>query len=182
MARIDSIEYHKDNNEITIRNGEITDASLLIDLMKKLDKETTFLLREQDEFSLTIEQEEGFVRENINSPVNLFIIAKVGNDIVGTCGINGNTKKRKRHEVSIGIAIVKKYWGIGIGYKLMETAIKWAINNQVTRIFLHVDATNNRAIHLYKKIGFIVEGTLKNNKKMTDGSYRDGYSMALHLK
>ncbi len=181
MARIDPIEYIENNKKIIIRNGEITDASLLIDLMKKLDKETTFLLREQDEFSLTIEQEEDFIGRNIDSPVNLFLVAQVSDDIVGTCGINGNSRKRKRHEASIGIAIAKKHWGIGIGLKLMETAILWSKENQVTRIFLHVDANNDRAINLYKKLGFLIEGTLKNYKRMADGSYRDGYYMALHL-
>lgn len=181
MARIDSIEYYKNNYKVIIRNGEITDAPLLINLMKKLDSETTFLIREQDEFSLTIEQEEGFISKNIDSPVNLFLVAQIDNKIVGTCGVVGNTRKRKRHEVSVGIAIAKKYWGIGIGFKLMETAIMWSKSNQVTRIFLHVDTTNERAIYLYKKVGFKIEGTMKNNKKMADNSYRDGYYMALHL-
>ncbi len=39
------------------------------------------------------------------------------------------------------------------------------------KISLQVLETNEKAINLYKKLGFEVEGVLKNDKRLLDGKY-----------
>ncbi len=53
--------------------------------------------------------------------------------------------------------------------------------NGIFRITLEVDINNYRAISLYLKLGFEIEGTLRNDKMLSDGSYTSGYVMALLL-
>ncbi len=70
---------------------------------------------------------------------------------------------------------------MGIGKNLMKSGIEWAKENGIFRITLEVDINNYRAISLYLKLGFEIEGTLRNDKMLSDGSYTSGYVMALLL-
>ncbi|PLS16947.1 hypothetical protein CVD28_14935 [Bacillus sp. M6-12] len=54
---------------------------------------------------------------------------------------------------------------------------QWAISHSINRIELTVLSHNVRALSLYKKMGFEVEGT-KKNSLFIDGTYADGYYMA----
>jgi RimJ/RimL family protein N-acetyltransferase len=179
MAITKNTEFFINDKKVVLRNGKKEDAEKLIELMKLLDKETTFLLREPDEFDLTLEQEEGFVESQLNSEVNLFLVAEVDGEIIGSCGINGSKRKRLRHSATLGVAIRKDYWCLGIGRKLMEKGIQWAQENGMSRITLHVDSENLRAINLYMKLGFEVEGILRNDKILGDGTVTNTYTMAL---
>ena len=102
MAKIQQVEYSIDNKKFILRHAEIEDAEKLIELMKKLDAETTFLLREADEFTLTIDQEKEFIKKQQDSEVNLLILVEVDGKVIGSCGINGNTRKRLRHSANLG--------------------------------------------------------------------------------
>lgn len=179
MAKTEPLEYDLDNKSLIIRNASLEDAEKLVELMKKLDIETTFLLREPDEFTLNVEQEQRFIESKLDSEAELFLLAEVDGEIIGSCAINGSTRKRLSYIASLGIALTEEYWGLGIGKKLMKAAIRWAKANGITRITLQVDTSNYRAISLYTRLGFQVEGTFINDKKLADGSYRNGYSMAL---
>jgi RimJ/RimL family protein N-acetyltransferase len=179
MGRMSTVKHIIDGKSLILRHGEVSDAEELVELMGRLNAETTFLLREPDEFDVTIAQEEEFIQYQQDSEVNLFIVAEFDGRLVGTCGIMGSTRRRLRHTAKLAIAIEKNCWGLGIGKRLMEAGIQWAKENAVSRIALEVDTNNYRAIGLYLKMGFIVEGTLKNDKLMADGSYRSAYTMAL---
>lgn len=181
MSIINQINYLTGGREITIRNAKPEDAEGLIELIKVLDNETTFLLREPDEFTLTLEQEQKFIADKVYSEGSLFMLAEVNGKPIATCGLQGSNRKRLRHTANLAIAIKKEYWSIGIGRKLMENAIAWAKENGISRITLEVDTVNYRAIALYTKLGFEVEGTFRNDKKLANGSFRNGYAMALLL-
>ena len=58
-----------------MRNAEEDDAASLIKFMKITTGETPFLIREPDEFSLTIEQEKIFIKEQKDNPRALMLIA-----------------------------------------------------------------------------------------------------------
>lgn len=181
MARVEEIEYLKDEIKIIIRVPEIKDAKGLIEHVKKINKETTFLIREEEEFNFTIKQQESFIRARVNSDINLFIIAEVEGIVIGSCILSGTNLKREKHKMDLNISIQKEYWGIGIGKKLIEISIGWAKENNIEKIGLKVDTSNSRAVGLYEKLGFEVEGRLLKDKYMSDGSYRNSYLMGLIL-
>jgi putative acetyltransferase len=68
--------------------------------------------------------------------------------------------------------------GKGIGTALMRAAIelvgKWL---NLTRLELTVFTDNERAIALYRKFGFEIEGTLRKYA-FRDGQFADVYTMA----
>jgi len=74
---------------------------------------------------------------------------------------------------------VRDDWqGKGAGTALMQAAVdladKWL---NLARLELDVYTDNEPAIRLYKKFGFVIEGTLVNYA-YRDGQYVDTYTMA----
>jgi len=181
MSKLGQVEYATQKGIITIRPAEVKDAEELIKLIGKVERQTDFLLREPDEFTLTIEQEEKLIWSQLDSEVDVMLIAKTDGKIVGICSLNGNARKRIRHCAKFAIAVDIEYSGMGIGKKMMEACINWARENRISRITLEVDTNNYGAISLYMKLGFEIEGTFKNDKLLPDGSYTNGYAMALLL-
>lgn len=98
--------------------------------------------------------------------------------VVGIVGLTVNTSARIRHSGSIGINVNKDYQGKGIGKallnKVIDLADKWLM---LVRLELSVLVDNERAINLYKSIGFVIEGT-KKYAIIKNGKYADEYIMA----
>ncbi len=182
MAIIDEVKY-KDNkgNKIIIRSprADDKDGQQLLNHVKKINEETDYLIRESDEFDFTIKKQKNFIRARINSDINLFIVAEYNGEIIGSCILTGSSLRREKHKVDLGISVQKKYWGLGIGRKLLKESIIWVEEKEIEKITLKVDATNYRAISLYMKLGFEIEGRLTKDKYMSDGSYRSSYLMGM---
>jgi ribosomal protein S18 acetylase RimI-like enzyme len=82
------------------------------------------------------------------------------------------------HCGTLGIGLLPKFRGRGIGRQLMQTTIDAAWQYGMTRIELTVREHNANAIALYKKLGFQIEG-LQRNAIRIDGQYQNVYAMAL---
>jgi ribosomal protein S18 acetylase RimI-like enzyme len=72
------------------------------------------------------------------------------------------------------------YQNMGIGTALLNHLISVARLKKLSKVWLHVSTDNDRAIHIYKKAGFTIEGKLCKESYI-NGKYRDEYSMALVL-
>ncbi len=101
-----------------------------------------------------------------------------GEKIIGTIGLDIYTNPRLRHSASLGILVHEAYQGQGVGTRLMETLIDLADNwLMLVRVELTVFTDNTRAIHLYKKFGFVEEG-IKRKAAIRNGEYADELIMA----
>ena len=69
------------------------------------------------------------------------------------------------------IAIKKEYQSKGFGTQLFLDLIDRADKFEVKALTLEVETDNIKAISLYKKFGFIVEGTRKNFYKNSKDAY-----------
>lgn len=104
---------------------------------------------------------------------NLYVYVLDG-VVVGEIGFYIHPWKMNHCATISPFAVDKKYWEKGIGTKLLEFALKKLKDKK--RIDLEVTADNRRAISLYKKFNFKVEGILK--KRVRRGrKYFDGYIM-----
>jgi len=64
----------------------------------------------------------------------------------------------------------------------MRDLMDWAQQTpRVGKIELLVRATNERAIHLYSKLGFVEEGRFRNRVRLPDGELVDDIAMAWFL-
>jgi len=76
---------------------------------------------------------------------------QVDNTPIGACRLKKITDKDCEFWCYIG---EKKFWGKGIGTKVLEILINLAKNKNLSSIWLVVLKNNIRAIHLYEKFGF----------------------------
>lgn len=67
---------------------------------------------------------------------------------------------RMAHIGNLGISVHKDYRDIGIGVDMMKEAEKHAIHMRLKTMKLEVFATNERAIHVYEKLGYKTTGTI----------------------
>lgn len=77
------------------------------------------------------------------------------------------------------IIIDPNYQGKGYAYTVTLLAMKYAFQVlNLHKLYLIVDKENAKAIHIYKKAGFTVEGELKE-EFFTGGQYRDVLRMCV---
>jgi len=83
------------------------------------------------------------------------------------------------HLVEIDICIGEpSEWEHGYGSAALTALLHWLFTSTDTRrVFLQPRAENERAIHVYEKVGFRKEGVLKQ-AEYHDGEYQDGVMMA----
>jgi putative acetyltransferase len=78
----------------------------------------------------------------------------------------------------VGMSVESQFQGQGVGTALMSALLEIADGwLNVFRIELTVYTDNERALALYRKLGFVIEGTHKAYA-LRDGIYIDSYSMA----
>jgi putative acetyltransferase len=113
------------------------------------------------------------------SPLDFLLVATIDSDLVGNLGLHEAGKSpRRRHVGSIGMCVRDDSQGRGVGTALMKAAVDLAddwLNYQ--RLELSVYTDNLAALALYRKFGFVIEGTYRAYA-FRDGQYVDSHAMA----
>lgn len=106
-------------------------------------------------------------------------VACAGDEVIGNAGLHPlGISPRRAHAMMIGIAVPSAWQGKGVGTALMRTLCDLADGwLNVIRLELTVFTDNERAIALYRKFGFEIEGTHRAYG-LRAGRYADTYSMA----
>jgi L-phenylalanine/L-methionine N-acetyltransferase len=127
-------------------------------------------------------------RYSKTDPAGLLIVACAQQEgaekIIGMLGLHVvQPGLRRAHVRGLGIAIDAAWQGQGVGQRLMSAALHWADNwAGILRIELTVLSSNQRAIALYERHGFVVEGTMRAHI-LWNGQLVDTLAMArLHPK
>ena len=171
----------KDDSMATVREANPSDAKALLAFLNHVAGESSFLSFGKNEFELSEAEEADFLKKCHASNNELYLLATIQDQIVGTIHLAAGKRARVRHSGEFGISILKAYWGLGIGGLLLEALIQWAkATNIIKKINLKVRGDNERAIALYKRKGFTHEGTL-SNEICIDGVYYDLYAMGLNM-
>ena len=79
---------------------------------------------------------------------------------------------------TLGMGVHDDFQNKGVGTRLLQAVLDLADNwLNLKRVELQVFTDNARAVHLYEKFGFIVEGT-HEAFAFREGEYVDAYYMA----
>ncbi len=174
---------------ITLKNG--TEAMIvppdperaeeMLAFLRDVSSETEFISRTAEEVYETVEIERGKL-ENLNaSEQMMMLVCMVNGRIAGNCHLHFNHRIKMRHRVSLGIAIRKEYWNLGIGTALFREMIRVAREKGVRQMELEMIDGNERGLALYTKMGFAVTGRRPDAFLMSDGTYRDEILMTKML-
>ena len=168
----------KDGRIAMLRNAEPEDAQELIDYLKITSAETPFLLRNPEEVHITLEQEIEFINSRKESEQGLLLIARIDDEFAGNAACMPlGTFQRHAHRCSVAIALYQKYCGLGLGKIMLNAVLQESEKAGYEQAELSVVTSNEKAIALYKSLGFDTYGTQKHSMKYKDGSYADEYLM-----
>lgn len=172
----------KGNKELVLRSPMPEDAKAILEHMIRTSEETYFMARYPEEITRTVEEQAQMLKK-ICEDKDSFMIAAFDN---GKLIANASVQKIRdhikcRHRGGFGISILKKYCDSGLGTSIMKEIIANVQKTDFDQIELGVFEDNVRAIHLYKKMGFVVWGTQPRAFKLKDGTYRDEIQMIYDL-
>jgi diamine N-acetyltransferase len=107
-------------------------------------------------------------------------VIEAEDDVVGRCELFQFDAASRT--CRIGLTIDREYWGRGYGKDAASTLVDYAFHHHnMRKVWLDVLADNDRAVALYKSLGFIEEGRLVE-QSWSDGAYRDLIYMGLFKK
>lgn len=165
---------------VSVRIAQIRDAGPLIRMKRRLDEQTTFMLLEPGERMMGESEQRDVIRYALRSANSNIFLAEYEGQIIGYLEAMGGKVTRNRHSVYIVVGVLQEYANRGIGRRLFQTMMHWAEDRGVQRLELTVQSTNARGIHLYRSLGFHIEG-IQKQALIVEGSYVDLIQMSLLL-
>jgi putative acetyltransferase len=112
-----------------------------------------------------------------------FYVYEQGGEVAGFYHLSRHAG-RSSHVAYLGtFAVNPKVHGRGIGRRMLTELINELRANGIRRIELIVESDNAKALALYHKLGFVIEGTLRKfYKRAADAEYLDDHYMGLLLE
>ena len=157
----------KDGTEFLLRELRKTDAPLLLRWINEIIEEAPVGLPRLKK--KTINEEKEWVEKNLELRENkkgvLFVVEK-DDKIVGAIEISPEPGIDYSHYTTFHITILKQFRGKGLGTFMLKSAMGWVKENMSELDFIKIDAfSNNRAIDLYKRLGFKKVATIPKKVK-----------------
>ncbi len=160
-----------------IRTIHPDDAEQFLNLCRKLDQETQFMMFEPGERTTTIEEQRKHIQRLLLQENSTIFVVEHNGQLIGYLSASGGEFRRIRHSAYIVIGILQAFTGQGIGAQLFAALDEWAHQKSITRLELTVMTHNQAGLALYRKRGFEIEGT-KKHALLVNNQYVDEYYMA----
>ena len=164
------------SNESALRPVIQSDAEGLLSLFNRLERETPFFPWLPGERGLTVTDIKDRLAE-CSSGGRHILVAERDGEVAGYVDIRRASLRRLAHGAFLELGISKAHWGVGLGKQMMRAAEDWARQNDVIRIAFPVVGENFRAISLYLRLGYSVEGCRRRVYRI-DERLVDEYMMA----
>ncbi len=123
------------------------------------DPEVTEFL--QFEPPMSLEDEEVWYQEMLNSKDRVFMIDTKEGTPIGNIGLTGFDWKNRRTDIGIMIG-EKEAWSRGYGTDAIIVLLRYLFGElNLNRVSLFTDSANVRALRCYEKCGFQTEGVMR---------------------
>lgn len=168
----------KNTVRISLRTGNIKDAEAALELEKEVLAESEFMISVIEEFEETLEQKRNWIQKILENNREQLIVAEIDGEVVGLIVFRSKSTIRLAHTGSFTAMVKKEYRNQGIGKLLIKELLSWAEQNPlIEKVSLGVLSTNQRAIELYKSMGFVEEGRKIKEVKFSEDLYVDDILM-----
>ena len=163
---------------LEIRQAESADAALVIDFLNQVGKESDYMTLDETGIGMTLADMEHFLMVQEMSDNRICLLLFLDQELVALLNITAASKRSTQHIGDVFIEIQKAYRIQGLGQILLEEGIEWAHSTGILRkLVLNVQVRNERAVHLYKKLGFEIEGCQARGACSAEGEFLDVYLM-----
>lgn len=172
----------KSSKKIQLRNILFTDVNERHEFFVKLSMAQAGMVNTIDEIEIHTHETHDKIYDFIRNHRGLWVVAvNTQKKIVGEIDITVKNFARIRHNGLLSIGILPEYQGQGLGSILLDHAFQWAQANKLLRIELSVFESNERALALYHKYGFVTEGVRKGYLLHEDGHFENDLMMARYF-
>jgi ribosomal protein S18 acetylase RimI-like enzyme len=171
-------EYEHDGIEFTIRAAHQGDLSGLVDAIRSVAEEGTYI--EAETVVELLDHEEAVLRHNeIRS--RMFFVATVDEEVIGWVHLDLPEAEKLGHTAVLTVGVRPEYHNHGIGSDLLERGTEWAETHGFEKLYNSVPATNEQAITFLETHGWKTEAVREDHYKI-DGEYVDEVMMAVFLR
>jgi RimJ/RimL family protein N-acetyltransferase len=168
---------------VLIRTARPSDALAIHTITVQAIAEGGYHISEPQEFTVTLEDEEAWIRQHAERPSEAMLVAEVGKEVVGLITFEPGGRKRHAHSGELAMNVAPAWREHRVGRCLLEALIAWATDHpQIERLGLRALSTNARALHLYAAVGFVEEGRRSKAIKLEPGQYADEVLMSRPVK
>jgi RimJ/RimL family protein N-acetyltransferase len=184
MSETAAREYElKTGQKLTVRPAVPDDAQAILDLAHLILTEDLYNIRTLDEFKMTIEAEREWIQSHLDNPGRIILVAELNRSVVAMLAFENSSRKRLAHRGTLHMSVHPQHRRNGVGTALLQSLLEWAQKNPVIeKVKLAVFATNQPAMNLYAKMGFLEEGRRRQEVKLADGIYVDEILMYRFVK
>jgi ribosomal protein S18 acetylase RimI-like enzyme len=165
---------------ISVRSACVEDAPMLCAAERAVARTPGLLISRPEELL-----PEAFVAliEKLTESAGCYFVAEENGSSVGHALLNPMDLAALSHVFRLTVVVHPGQSGRGIGSALMRAVCDWARHSPaVHKVELLVRSTNEPALGLYRKFGFVEEGRLRDRVRLSDGSFVDEVSMAWFSK
>lgn len=166
----------------SIRDARAEDAPLLAEAQRAIARTPGRLASRPDEIhdQMLRDMIVKLAAGGVDSGRGAFIVAERGGAPIGHAILKPRDLAVTAHVVDLSLVVHEGHQGQGVGKMLMTALIHRARSNpRVEKIELHVRSSNERAIGLYRSLGFVEEGRKIQRIKLGPNEYLDDVYMAL---
>jgi len=170
----------RDGREVILRTPRWEDVDDLLELINSLIEEEADLPFEAKK---TREEEVDWLARGmaqVEKGEAFYMVAEVDGRVIASADISRGKFRCMSHLGDLGIVIKSGYRDLGIGTEIMKFLIGQAREMGLKVLTLRVFSTNERAQHVYRKVGFKEVGRVPK-AVYRNGKYIDDIIMALEL-
>jgi ribosomal protein S18 acetylase RimI-like enzyme len=164
----------------TIRTARIDDAELLVAAEREIVRTPGLLVSDPDE--IRVEDFRAAIAR-AEAGWGHFLLAELDGAPVAHAWLDPLGRRRVRHVAHLTIAVHEGFQGRGLGKVLLSALIERARTDPtLAKIELNVRATNERAVRLYRSLGFVQEARWSRRVRLGPSEWVDDIGMGLHLR
>jgi RimJ/RimL family protein N-acetyltransferase len=169
----------KDGTPVTLRVPRWEDLDDFLTFINGLVEEGADIIR--DQLCTRVEEAKWLGRylADVETGRTIGMVAEVDGHVIANAEVT-KMKGCSSHVGSVGIGISKAYRDLGIGTAMLETLIAEAQTSGLQVLSIGAFATNQRALHVYEKVGFTRTG-VRPKMFFRDGQYIDDVIMSMEL-
>lgn len=158
-------EFETDAGNVTVRPGSQRDFEGLVDTIRAVTAEETYVVAESVAEQLLYE--DAVTRHNtVESRV--FFVATIDGDVVGWTHLDLPQVARIQETAQQTVGVEEACRGYGIGSQLLQRGLDWAEANGYRKVYNSVPVTNERALEFLDAHGWETEAIRKDHYTIDD--------------